>query len=138
MKTNYLNLKRMFNHILLNVPEENITMRYFRLVNRVSHECKSAGCIIGHCTILDNYENIIKDDIGQIDFIEWSENFTGLTSYTDNWNWCFGGSWLDNKTQILLRLKYFIDNQSVPCDWDIFNYKYILPEQKLEPYDIFL
>ena len=136
---NYLNLKKMFNHILLNVPEEMINMRFYRdgEDNEKLHECKSTGCIIGHCTILDNYENIPKkqnfEGVISIRFTSWSEQFTGLSSFSDNWNWCFGQNWPNNKEQILLRIKYLIDNRDTPLDW-LCNHNYILPIKKLEPY----
>ena len=133
---NLINLKRMFNHILLNVPKKNLVMKYFRDGDEISHECDSVGCIIGHCTILDDLENLSFKDDGKIDFFKWSEEFTGLTPYWGKWewNWCFSSYWNDDKEQILLRLKYIIDNQSVPEDWDR-NSDYILPLQKLEPYE---
>ena len=136
---NLINLKRIFNHILLNVSQENLEMKHYRCGDECSHECDSAGCVIGHCTILDEWENIPKSYFnGKIKFSEWSEQFTSLEHLTDNWNWCFGGEWYDNKNQILLRIKYLIDNQAVPEDW-WYNwgtkYNYILPLQKLEPYE---
>ena len=133
MEINYLNLKRMFNHILLNVPEEKINMSSYRKGTCKKHKCGSTGCVIGHSTILDNWENIPKKYNEEINFTDWSENFTGLTSYTDNWNWCFGVNWPNDKRQILLRIKYFIDNQTTP-DW--WNSDYLLPIEKLEPYEL--
>ena len=131
---NYLNLKRMFNHILLNVPQEMIKMSTYRFVNQTSHECNSTGCIIGHCTILDDYKNIPKHQSGEINFELWSEKFTGLNHIDFEWLWCFSGGWPNNKEQILLRLKYFIDNQDINEDWE--DYNYLLPQQKLEPYEL--
>ena len=128
---NLTNLKKIFNHILLNVPEENINMMNFRIGDEISHECKSVGCIIGHCVILDDYKNIPFNYYGKIDFEEWSGNFTELIPYSINWLWCFGGLWPNNKEQILLRLKYFIKNKKPPKDW---YYDYILHINKLEPY----
>ena len=134
MKTNWINLKRMYNHVLLNVLEENIEMAYFRRGNIISHECKSFGCVIGHCLILDNW-NDIPFRYGEIDFTLWSRNFTGIKPYSENWDWCFGNEWSDNKEQVLLRLKYFIDNQSTPEDWDVYSYNYLLSVTELKPYE---
>ena len=140
MEINYLNLKRMFNHILLNVPDKKINMEVYRTGKTIKAKCGSTGCVIGHCTILDDYENIPKNQNGKINFFRWSLFFTGL-EHNKNWLWCFGAGWPDNKTQILLRLKYFIDNQSTPEDWDCnwdcnWGYDHILPFEKLEPYNI--
>ena len=131
---NLINLKRMYNHILENVPHEKIKMRYFRDGNKFSHECGSTGCVIGHCTILDDFQNIPFNDIGEIDFEKWSENFTGLKPFYKVWNWCFSPRWPNIKEQILLRIKYLIDNQTIPKDFN--DYDYILPIQKLELYEL--
>ena len=134
---NLINLKRMFNHILKNVPEEKLKMILYRYGDEFSHECDSVGCVIGHCIILDEWENVPKYIFNQkINFSEWSEQFTSLEYLSDNWIWCFSGEWPDDKTQILLRIKYFIDNQSIPEDWDYNNNNYILPFEKLEPYEL--
>ena len=132
---NLTNLKRMYNYILENVPEEKIFMKSFRGGNEFSHECNSTGCVIGHCTILDNLENIPKHHNGKINFTDWSENFTEISLLSENWDWCFGGRWPDDKKQILLRIKYLIDNQKVPKNWDD-NFDYILKSKKLEPYEL--
>ena len=131
---NLNNIKRIFNHIFYNVPVNKIKMSLFRTGSRKKHECQTVGCIIGHCTILDDYENIPKHQSGEINFKLWSEQFTGLNIDSNEWEWCFGGEWPNNKGQILLRLKYLIDNQSVPNDWD--NYNYYLPIKNLEPYEL--
>ena len=130
---NLTNLKRMYNHILLNVSEKNLGMRYFRYGDEFSHECKSVGCVIGHCTILDKWKNIPKSN-RKINFTKWSEDFTDLISYSEKWDWCFSGRWSNDKDQILLRIKYLIDNQEVPEDFNDFDY--ILPTQKLELYEL--
>ena len=133
MEINYLNLKRMFNHVLLNVPENMIKMMTYRTEKNITHECKSTGCVIGHCIILDEWKNIPKYPFGNINFDDWSEKFTGLNG--TEWKWCFGGEWPNDKKQILLRLKYLIDKKDLPYDWD-FDYDYLLPIEKLEPYKI--
>ena len=135
MEINYLNLKKMFNHILENVPEDMINIKqYRRHDDHFNHECKSIGCIIGHCIILDDWLKVPKLQDESIDFIEWSQNFTGFMYYDDNWLWCFSGNWYNNREQALLRLKYFIDNKSVPNDWK--NFQYCLPTKELLSYEI--
>lgn len=136
---NLINLKRMYNHILLNVPQEKINMKVYRGENDFfNHECGTVGCVLGHCTILDKYENIPFNKNNEILFDEWCKNFTGLGNYSINWDWCFSGFWPDDKEQILLRLKYLINNQSVPYNWIIRDFDYVLPLTELEPYDLFL
>ena len=137
MEINYLNLKRMFNHVLENVPEKMIRMECFRSSDdKTSHHCNSVGCVIGHCIILDDWENIPKFH-DEIVFSEWSSIFTGMDCnlLSDEWKWCFGALWPNDKEQILLRLKYLIDNQKLPDDWDC-DYYYLLPVEKLELYKI--
>ena len=133
---NLTNLKRMYNHILENVPEEKIFMKDFRDdADLNSHECKSVGCVLGHCTILDDFEKIPKYYDGDINFFKWSENFSGLTSLSENWDWCFSGKWSNNKEQILLRIKYLIDNKHIPYNWNVKDFNYLLPKQNLERYE---
>lgn len=132
------NLKLIFNNFLLNVPEEKITMWQFRPIeDHYSHECRSAGCVIGHSLILDDWEKIPKKRTKNVNFNRWSELFTGLGRNTPKWKWCFSGGWSNDKTQILLRLKYLIDNKRLPSDWDLLGFEcfdYVLPIQPLEPY----
>ena len=138
MEINLINIKRMFNYILLNISEEKITMKYYRKQYEMqSHECNSYGCIIGHCLILDDWKNIPKliNNDNDIDFGKWSEQFTGIDYYCNEWLWCFGLLWQDSKSQSLLRLKYFIDNQKTPDGWNC-DYDYLLPVTDLKPYNI--
>ena len=131
---NLTNLKRMYNHILENVPEEKIDMEKFRDDDDfINHECGSTGCVIGHCVILDDYKNLPFFN-GKIFFKLWSEEFTGINRKELIWNWCFSSNWSNNKEQILLRIKYLIDNKCVPYHFE--SYDYILPTIKLEPYEL--
>lgn len=141
MEINYLNLKRMYNHILLNVPQEKIDMSVFRFRNddKGSHMCNSVGCVIGHCTILDDFENIPLDYDGNIIFTFWSNDFTGMNHKSEEWRWCFSGEWCNDKVQILLRIKYLIEKETAPRDWGNgwgYNYNYLLPVKELEPYEL--
>ena len=147
---NLINLKRIFNYILLNVPEEKLDMSHFRLYGDLnSHECKTVGCVIGHCTILDDFEKIPKNQNGEIYFEKWSENFTGLDFYSDEWEWCFSSGWskyyiTKTKEQILLRIKFLIKNKRIPKKFDTkknwlfyLDSKFILNTKKeLKPYKI--
>lgn len=129
---NLFNLKRMFNHILLNVPKEKINMLQFRdSIDLKSHECQTAGCIIGHCIILDEWKNIPKLKDGSINFLRWSYYFTGLFPYSDTWKFCFGMNLPNDKEFILSRLKNFIDNNG-----RISYFHDIIPLNKLTPYEL--
>ena len=135
MEINYLNLKRMFNHILENVPEEKIKMSLYRpLFEQTSHECQTVGCVLGHSVILDNWDNVPKKSSNNINFRKWSELFTNIKYHSYCWYWCFGASWPNDKEQILLRIKYLIDNKNMPDDWDGFSYSYELENINLEKY----
>lgn len=132
---NLTNLKKMFNHVLLNVPEKKIKMVSYRTGDYDKHACDSTGCVIGHCTILDEWENIpIHHD--RINFRLWSEKFTGLYCESLKWKWCFRSIWPNKKEQILLRIKYLIDNQAIPEDWNCYDPYYKLPVVELKPYEI--
>ena len=132
---NLRNLKKIFNHILKDVPQKMITMRIYRAGDEKIPECKSVGCIIGHSIILDDWENIPKCSNGDIKFTHWSREFTGLKYNSKEWQWCFSSFWPNNKAQILLRLKYLIDNKKVPKQW-YFDFGYKLPVEKLELFKI--
>lgn len=85
------NLRRMADYIAT-VPQSDFTMVRYRLSgDRVSHKCGSVGCVVGHCTVLDNAKNIPVNEMREIDFGLWSERFTGLTG--DQWDWCFSDEW---------------------------------------------
>ena len=137
---NLINLKRMYNHVLLNVSEKNLGMTCYRTSSYKSHECESTGCVIGHCVIIDDYKNIPLDYKGNIDFTDWSEKFTGIKCSSFIWAWLFGCNWPSNKEQILLRFKYLIEYQKHPDNWSTPGsgcyYTYILPKQKLIPYEL--
>ena len=91
------NLLRMADHIET-VPQDVFSMRYYRgggndSTEDLTHECKSVGCVIGHCVILDNWENVPKDDLFGIYYMEWSEKFTGLRGLSYKWIYAFSGDW---------------------------------------------
>jgi hypothetical protein len=75
------------------IRQENFDMLKFRTGDKSSHECNSIGCVIGHCTILDDYENIPRTPTGQINFQLWSEKYTGLPIDSEEWAWCFSEQW---------------------------------------------
>lgn len=136
----------MFNHVLINVDKSKLRMGSYREGSFKTHECGSAGCVIGHCIILDEWKNIPRPPHlhPDIDFDTWSYQWTGLSKHMLSWDWCFGSMWYNNKEQILLRLKYFIDNKSAPENWlescndspKPYETEYLLPSQTLIPYEL--
>ena len=100
------------------VPQEYFTMSYYRSGSDKYHKCDSVGCVIGHCTVLDDIDNIptINDEIN---FTEWSENYTGLIAGESEWVWCFDSNWkpIDNTaTGAADRIKWLL-NHGLPEDW---------------------
>jgi hypothetical protein len=94
--------------------------------DRKYRECNSIGCVIGHCTVLDDDANIyrIKHMNGLIDFVRWSEKFTGLNSNSDDWTFLFGGSWdCSDNTAIgaSKRIRYYLQH-GIPDDWEMMMY----------------
>lgn len=141
------NFKRAFNHVLLNVQEDSFDMMYYRketkgssifgnfIDDKVTQECGSVGCIIGHCSILDTPENFYSFNY----FSDWSEYFFGIEEGTTLWDFCFSGDWgadtkTNNKTQSLLRLQYVIENEDYPDDYYDEDYNFVMPKKELKPY----
>ncbi|WNN12312.1 hypothetical protein MA9V2_063 [Chryseobacterium phage MA9V-2] len=61
-------------------------------------ECKTVGCIVGHCTILDK-QNVMHNFItstGVINFIEWSKDFFGIGFNSKTWHYLFSAVWAEN------------------------------------------
>jgi hypothetical protein len=114
------NLRRMAEYIAT-VPQELFDMWAYRNEEDLrEHNCKTVGCVIGHCTILDDWKNIPRDEDGDILFGEWSEIFTGLNIDSELWDWCFNYKWtpIDN-TPIgaSKRILWLIEN-GLPDDWE--------------------
>jgi hypothetical protein len=116
---NLENLIRMADFIET-VPQDKFDMSEFRndnIQDMVEPKCNSVGCIVGHCTILDN-EDLPRTYLGDIDFWEWSEKFIG----TDNlmvWSYLFHQVWhkIDNTpTGAAKRIRYYVAN-GLPENW---------------------
>jgi len=99
------------------VPPEKFDMFDYRIdaESKKEHLCNSVGCVIGHCTALDNEIDLPRLSDGLIDFDTWSEFFTGL--YIGNeegfgmWYWCFASTWskTDNTPEgAALRIEWLI------------------------------
>lgn len=154
MATNIKNLKRAFNHVLLNVNETMFDMGHYRkgdfgcgfIIDKTPHECNTVGCIIGHCTVLDTIDNFYEC----LDFTEWTRSFFVISEFSDEGLFLFSSYWSDNiqsstKEQALLRLAYFIDFQKLPdgfwkpsCNGmdKAHNYQLVMPYRELKPYII--
>lgn len=132
---NIENLQKAVDHLRNNVTESQFNMYQYREGDMLLHECDSVGCIIGHCTVLDDYENIpiIDKVVGsgkKLDFTTWSETFFDLNSESDEWEFMFSDFWSEDEKastleQAIKRLEYVINHESVPKDWDC-NYEYIV------------
>lgn len=116
------NLQRIADFIPT-IPKGSFDMSTYRFGLDQEPECKSMGCVIGHCTILDK-KNILANHIGvwgRLKFTEWSEEFTGLHFNSDEWEWCFSADWfdVDNTTEgARKRILYLLDKGEVPEDFD--------------------
>ena len=110
------NLLKMADYIET-VPQHRFDMKSYRYWDESEPECSSVGCIIGHCTILDN-EDLPRLWSGKIDFNEWSEKFIGTKEYSA-WRYLFGGEWehIDNTPEgAAKRIRYYVAN-GLPENW---------------------
>jgi len=111
------NLNRMADYIETISPER-FDMLEFRTGGKKNHECDSVGCVLGHCTILD--KNPLRLDLeDRIDFDAWSREFTGLPSFSPDWQYLFSGLWTaaDNTpTGAAKRIRYVLE-KGAPEDW---------------------
>lgn len=115
------NLQRMADHIRT-VPQELFNMEFYRSGDCKKPKCGSVGCVIGHCTILDENPLPRIAYSNEIDFTVWSEMFTGIEDYQDEWNWCFSSGWADYRTDntpegAALRIEWLL-NHGLPNDWE--------------------
>jgi hypothetical protein len=116
---NKSNLEKIANLI------EGIPPKYFNMFNFIHQEyigdkIITVGNTIGHATILDVY-NIQKNfkPKGVVDYLSWSEYFTGLSAESEEWEWCFSPKWVkyDNTpTGAAKRIKILIEN-GLPENW---------------------
>ena len=111
------NLKLMADYIET-IPQEKFDMRLFRTGEQIKHACGSVGCVIGHCTILDE-RPLPMDYLGDIEFYAWSLEFTGVDPSSSEWGYLFSSDWgaADNTpTGAASRIRYFLEN-GLPEDW---------------------
>ena len=114
------NLQKMADYIRT-VPQEKFGMQMYRSTYQATPECSSVGCVIGHCTILATEPlPMMVGHEDRIDFENWSQQFTGLDFERDEWEWCFGGRWVegDNTPEgAALRIEWLIKN-GLPENWE--------------------
>ena len=110
------NLGRMPAHIRT-IPQAMFDMDRWRTGDAFVPECESVGCVIGHCTILDPKPLPMWSN--GIDFEVWSEQFTGMEAFSDDWNWCFAYNWaqVDNTPEGAARRIEWLLDKGLPEDW---------------------
>ncbi|WIC41286.1 hypothetical protein MA9V1_022 [Chryseobacterium phage MA9V-1] len=96
------NIKRTIE-LVNTLDSEDFHMEYYRNGSDLTQKCGSAGCILGHATILDTEENWKKfldaDGSDDFDFLNWSlsfYNFPELDSSSDidfRWSYMFNAIW---------------------------------------------
>lgn len=109
------NLQKMADHIRT-IPQDRFDMKRFRDVDYAIVECKSVGCVIGHCVHLAP-ELITRGKFGSIDFSDWSSLFTDTN--LDESDWCFSSGWVntDNTPSGAAdRIEWLINN-GLPENW---------------------
>jgi len=100
------------------IPQEMFNMRLYRTGEKVNRECGSVGCVIGHCTILDENPLPLYRS-GNVNFYEWSEHFTGSDPLSDESTYLFSGLWdgVDNTpTGAAKRIRHFL-LRGLPQNW---------------------
>ena len=122
------NLQLMADHLKNNVKQENFDMGKYRgFYDFKNPVCGSVGCTVGTCTVLDA-ENVMNNFInsdGEIEFMDWSEYFTGLLGGGDEWDWCFASDWktTDNThTGAALRIEWLLSH-GLPENWESQMYR---------------
>ncbi|WNN12314.1 hypothetical protein MA9V2_065 [Chryseobacterium phage MA9V-2] len=104
MKTNINkeNLKRAAEYIAT-IDHKVFSMAVYRSDSVATTECKSVGCVVGHCTILDA-ENVRDNHTynatfagKSINWTAWTKEFFGVETYTVMWRYLFGALWADCK-----------------------------------------
>jgi hypothetical protein len=137
VQMNRENLQRAADYIRT-VPQEMFHMGHYRAKRkrgiiigcsdeeRLSHECNTVGCAIGHCTALDSPVNLPiipkeawSQDPHSINFTAWSEKFFDIPTDGDRWAWCFSCNWsiVDNTPEgAALRIEWLLKN-GLPINW---------------------
>jgi len=100
------------------IAQDRFDMDNFRTGEAVKHECDTVGCVIGHCTVLDENPLPMRYS-GNINFSAWSFDFTGLGPLSGESAYLFASSWeaVDNTpTGAANRIRHFLE-KGLPDDW---------------------
>ncbi|WNN12324.1 hypothetical protein MA9V2_075 [Chryseobacterium phage MA9V-2] len=99
---NIQNLKRTIE-LVNTLDAEDLHMEYYRNDTDLTQKCGSAGCILGHATILDSEENWKKfldnDGSDDFDFFNWSLSFYDIPESKSplspdfTWAYMFNSAW---------------------------------------------
>lgn len=121
------NLQRAADYIRT-IPQERFNMGVYRDAlpgqdeqpeNEFDHECKTVGCVIGHCTILDKGNALpMGPNSRWINYTDWSFKFFGPLSQ-EEWDWCFDYNWKDRDNTpegAALRIEWLLKH-GLPVDW---------------------
>lgn len=115
------NLRKMANFIAT-ISQDVFSMTQYRTAgDKLEHKCNTVGCVIGHCTLLDEPKNLLKDplDPNSIDFSRWSERFCGVEDMSDKWLWCFSPLWasVDNTPAGASKRIHWLLDHGLPIDF---------------------
>ncbi|WNN12462.1 hypothetical protein MA9V2_213 [Chryseobacterium phage MA9V-2] len=137
---NKQNIQRAINHIRTLRPE-NFDMQDYRAAQFTDKapECKTIGCIVGHCTILDAKninEKFIDMRNDSIMFNEWSVEFFGIGILQRSWDYMFSCNWAKSQKtntieHAIYRMERIIDDYK-PGNIDD-EYSYETGATRLEP-----
>lgn len=122
-KINIENLQKMAQYVD-NLPQSVFDMNYYRFAKfgefySFYKECRTTGCILGHCTILDIKPLPMK--VNGIDFLLWCYQFTGINAFYDSkiFDFLFHCKWkfIDNTPKgAAQRIRYFLE-YGLPENW---------------------
>jgi hypothetical protein len=113
---NLENLIRMADYIET-VPQEKFDMWRYRYGNQLKPECDSVGCVVGHCTILED-GNLPRLGSYLINFSKWVRKFIGTDSNRVEL-YLFSSDWVhtDNTPAgAAKRIRYYVAN-GLPENW---------------------
>jgi hypothetical protein len=120
-----MNKTNIYNAIqyMKTVDPKWFDMASYRDGEETTHQCKSVGCIIGHCTILDPNPLSVHGYSDDIDFSTWASEFFDLNVCTALWDFIFSSYWAEyskskSLKQAIRRLKYVYKHGNVPEGWN--------------------
>lgn len=114
---NYENLKKA-KELLKTIPEDRFDMKHYtnknsNTVSQVQNTCNSVCCVIGHCVVLDDYDNLIKYEDDIFNYHLWGKSFFGIKKgYL--WDFLFSGNWFNTDNTVkgaIKRIDYVLNNK---------------------------